>query len=835
MRASASSHADGAGPSNEGEGLGEAEGANLSNSPSLRKAKLVHRLQRERGATCAWVAGSGAAPFDTLIVEQRARLDEIRIAKHLQDELLGIRTDAGEFVKRALAGQISEGSDATTFWSIFARYNKLIKVVLQSAASAVALSDPDAPAMVERHSSNSDSAERLFDSFMRLKEATGVERAFLCGVLSLPPAALPHLPSRAFAEFVMGMQHQEFHQERVCEGSPPSLLKRIRQGVAYAQPPSSTHRPQPTITSPRTDPATISTAPGRYAPELKAIQAKLSAEFDVLHLRESLTATHCWELFTVYIDQLEGLERLLYTEHKEQRRRDVEEGLAGGVVREVLALLSPATDRDAAAASGTEMTPAPRSAPSAEQFQATLEALFALPAEELKREMGRQLARAAGAASGVSALARVPQPWSASLLSNERDHHARRKAAAADGAGGASGQPPAKMARRYSFEEWCDGIPREYRVGLDSLALQRRIGGGSGGIMYLAIYQGSAVALKLACGSSGLDAWRRETLAFAQLHHPNVVRCMGLVVETPSYGMVLEYCEYGDMCSVQRQGTPPGFILRTALGVAAGMLHLHLQGVLHRDLKGVNVLIGSGGEAKVTDFGLSTRAPDDTNAGGWLTAETGTYRWMAPEVLLHERYSKSADIFSYGGLLFELITHEAPFEDRPSLQAAVAVGMHDERPPLPAGTPARLAAIVNACWQKETMARPTFREVHGMLLTLMAEGLTPAERLWLDAPHGHSVYRRRLQALPAAAPAPLLLPAHLLPQQSLPPPTTTLPTTTLHASPAVAAPAPTAMPPPPLPGGGNGDLKRALQVVAQDVQAGQGSRVAPPDAWMFAS
>ena len=53
------------------------------------------------------------------------------------------------------------------------------------------------------------------------------------------------------------------------------------------------------------------------------------------------------------------------------------------------------------------------------------------------------------------------------------------------------------------------------------------------------------------------------------------------------------------------------------------------------------------GRAKVADFGLSAAAPEDTKVGGCLTAETGTYRWMAPEVICHELYSKSADVFSF--------------------------------------------------------------------------------------------------------------------------------------------------------------------------------------------
>ena len=98
----------------------------------------------------------------------------------------------------------------------------------------------------------------------------------------------------------------------------------------------------------------------------------------------------------------------------------------------------------------------------------------------------------------------------------------------------------------------------------------------------------------------------------------------------------MEYCNGGDLSSALAKGraTPPGFTLMAAAGVAAGMAHLHLCGVLHRDLKGANVLLDDAGGVKLTDFGVAAQAPDDAAVGGMLTAETGTYRWMAPEAPL---------------------------------------------------------------------------------------------------------------------------------------------------------------------------------------------------------
>ena len=180
------------------------------------------------------------------------------------------------------------------------------------------------------------------------------------------------------------------------------------------------------------------------------------------------------------------------------------------------------------------------------------------------------------------------------------------------------------------------------RVSLDELVFLRRIGGGGAGMAYAASWAGKTVAVKVA-HATDLDSWRREVAALAKLRHPNIVSCLGVLAEPPTYGLVLEFCAGSDLSAAVRSPTPRGFALHAARSVAAGMAYLHGQRVMHRDLKGGNVLLGEGGAIKLTDFGLAAPAPDDTVVGGMLTAETGTYRYMAPEVIRHERYSKSAE------------------------------------------------------------------------------------------------------------------------------------------------------------------------------------------------
>src|SRR5210317_411979 len=129
--------------------------------------------------------------------------------------------------------------------------------------------------------------------------------------------------------------------------------------------------------------------------------------------------------------------------------------------------------------------------------------------------------------------------------------------------------------------------------------------------------------------------------------------------------------------------TPPNFFKIVASGVASGLLYLHKKKILHRDVKPGNVLLSGdlrgNFTAKLTDFGLAAmlqnNATINNGRGGDLTAETGTYRYMAPEVIKHERYQYSADIYSLSTLMWEMITREAPFKKLSQIEAAGSVAL----------------------------------------------------------------------------------------------------------------------------------------------------------------
>ncbi|KAF8405477.1 hypothetical protein HHK36_010383 [Tetracentron sinense] len=117
------------------------------------------------------------------------------------------------------------------------------------------------------------------------------------------------------------------------------------------------------------------------------------------------------------------------------------------------------------------------------------------------------------------------------------------------------------------------------------------------------------------------------------------------------------------------------------------------------------------GVVKVADFGVARVQAQS----GVMTAETGTYRWMAPEVIEHKPYDHKADIFSFGIVLWELLTGKIPYEYLTPLQAAVGVVQKGLRPTIPKHTHPKLMELLEKCWQQDPTLRPEFSEIIEML------------------------------------------------------------------------------------------------------------------------
>ncbi|KAL0365710.1 UNVERIFIED_CONTAM: Serine/threonine-protein kinase STY46 [Sesamum angustifolium] len=158
-------------------------------------------------------------------------------------------------------------------------------------------------------------------------------------------------------------------------------------------------------------------------------------------------------------------------------------------------------------------------------------------------------------------------------------------------------------------------------------------------------------------------------------------------------------------------------LLKVGIDVSKGMNYLHQNKYYHRDLKAANLLMDENEVVKVADFGVA-RVKAQT---GVMTAETGTYRWMAPEVIEHKPYDHKADIFSFGVVLWELLTGKIPYEYLTPLQAAVGVVQKGLRPTIPKHTHPKLAELLERCWQQDPALRPDFSELIELLQQISKE------------------------------------------------------------------------------------------------------------------
>ena len=109
-----------------------------------------------------------------------------------------------------------------------------------------------------------------------------------------------------------------------------------------------------------------------------------------------------------------------------------------------------------------------------------------------------------------------------------------------------------------------------------------------------------------------------------------------------------------------------------------------------------------------------------------MTAETGTYRWMAPEVIEHKPYTEKADVFSFAVVLWELLTCRVPYSEMTPLQAAVGVVQKGLRPGIPSNTPPALGQLMEACWAQDATHRPSFKDL-APRLQLMLEAAREEE------------------------------------------------------------------------------------------------------------
>ncbi|XP_046561668.1 serine/threonine-protein kinase BCK1/SLK1/SSP31-like [Haliotis rubra] len=256
------------------------------------------------------------------------------------------------------------------------------------------------------------------------------------------------------------------------------------------------------------------------------------------------------------------------------------------------------------------------------------------------------------------------------------------------------------------------------------------IGEGAFSRVYRARYQGADVAVKrlrVPLSSQDKNYFAAEVSLLRDLRHPRVVMLIGVCTSRRLPLMVLEYMCKGNLFVLlhnpNRESLDHAEYYQIARDIAAGMvyLHNHRPSVLHLDLKSMNVLIGTGDRAKIADFGFSKLKHEaDQNAAKASKVKEqiqGSPAWMAPELLQAGEVTPKADVYSFGMILWEMLTRKIPYDGSSMFQILEKVRLN-KRPEIPMECPVELAGFISRCWDHKPARRPVFKEVLSTLESL---------------------------------------------------------------------------------------------------------------------
>ena len=199
----------------------------------------------------------------------------------------------------------------------------------------------------------------------------------------------------------------------------------------------------------------------------------------------------------------------------------------------------------------------------------------------------------------------------------------------------------------------------------------------------------------------------QEIQLLKNLQHPNIVKYHDSVRDTDNLYIILEYCENGSLHSICKNfgKFPENLVSLYTAQVLHGLLFLHEQGVIHRDIKGANILTTKEGLVKLADFGVATK-----QQGLAEGSVVGTPYWMAPEVIELSGATTASDIWSLGCTVIELLDGRPPYHKLAPMPALFRI-VNDDHPPLPEGASPLVRDFLMQCFQKDPNLRVSAKKL----------------------------------------------------------------------------------------------------------------------------
>ncbi|OHT02411.1 TKL family protein kinase [Tritrichomonas foetus] len=279
-------------------------------------------------------------------------------------------------------------------------------------------------------------------------------------------------------------------------------------------------------------------------------------------------------------------------------------------------------------------------------------------------------------------------------------------------------------------------------IPVDDLKLSEKLGSGGFGTVYKAtrLSTGELLAVKeIRADKLSMSVWASlysEVATMAPLKHPFVLELVGVHVKEP-YRIITRYCSGKSLFdrlhqypnanytnknnnnntstnnSINKDGmTNDGCLTasqltKIAYQVAEGMMFLHANGIVHRDLKTMNILLDDGNVAKIADFGLAGMLKNNKE----LVGGVGTPHYSAPEVLERKRYGPKVDIYSYGMILWEMAMKQVPYRGKTHQAIYDQVVHKNWRPSFNKTVSEDMKRLITKCWNVNPNERPDFSEI----------------------------------------------------------------------------------------------------------------------------
>jgi len=212
------------------------------------------------------------------------------------------------------------------------------------------------------------------------------------------------------------------------------------------------------------------------------------------------------------------------------------------------------------------------------------------------------------------------------------------------------------------------------------------------------------------------DDLRREIGILEKYKHENIINYHFSRDNEEHVLLFMEYAEHGDLYNFIRSNPNISWFDRykIALGISKGLKCLHDNNIIHRDLKGLNVLLDKDNIPKIADFGTSKRIDSNSKL---ISVVCGTYGWFAPETFYTDRTLES-DIYSLGVVFWEISSGEIPFSNLDVAFIKKKV-LKNERPPIPEDCPSNFSELITMCWNQNPLERPKIDVVISILNSMI--------------------------------------------------------------------------------------------------------------------